>query len=101
MCVCVCVLFSAGRFEPCSPSDAGAQEASLQYYADNNLADKVTPPAISMRDFEKVPWGGSRTLGPGCVLLGCVLLGCVLLGCVLLEGVLLKYILRQECSKGG
>jgi vacuolar protein-sorting-associated protein 4 len=27
---------------------------TLQYFADNNLADKVLPPKISMRDFEKV-----------------------------------------------
>ncbi|KAJ9505934.1 hypothetical protein QJQ45_017013 [Haematococcus lacustris] len=39
---------------PCAPSDPGAKELSLQYFADNNLADKVVPPSISMRDFEKV-----------------------------------------------
>ncbi|KAL6753466.1 AAA-ATPase of VPS4/SKD1 family [Haematococcus lacustris] len=39
---------------PCAPSEPGAKELSLQYFADNNLADKVVPPSISMRDFEKV-----------------------------------------------
>lgn len=28
-------------YEPCSPGEPGSMEASLQYFADNNLADKV------------------------------------------------------------
>jgi len=43
-----------GMYLPCAPSDPGAQEMSLQYFADNNLADKVLPPPITMRDFHKV-----------------------------------------------
>lgn len=49
----------AGDYEPCSPSDPGAQELGLQWFADNHLADKVLPPSITMRDFEKVG-GGER-----------------------------------------
>ncbi|GAX73177.1 hypothetical protein CEUSTIGMA_g630.t1 [Chlamydomonas eustigma] len=41
-------------YEACSPSEPGAEEMTLQYFAENNLADKVIPPAITMRDFEKV-----------------------------------------------
>lgn len=41
-------------YEACSPSATGAQELTLQWFADNNLADKVMPPKITMRDFEKV-----------------------------------------------
>lgn len=43
-----------GNWEPCAPSDPGAQEVNLQYFADNNMTEKVIPPRISMRDFEKV-----------------------------------------------
>lgn len=32
----------------------GAQECSLQYFADKGIADKVVPPTISMKDFLKV-----------------------------------------------
>eukprot|EP00195_Chlamydomonas_chlamydogama_P002960 CAMPEP_0202920906 /NCGR_PEP_ID=MMETSP1392-20130828/77102_1 /ASSEMBLY_ACC=CAM_ASM_000868 /TAXON_ID=225041 /ORGANISM="Chlamydomonas chlamydogama, Strain SAG 11-48b" /LENGTH=434 /DNA_ID=CAMNT_0049614425 /DNA_START=1177 /DNA_END=2481 /DNA_ORIENTATION=- len=41
-------------WEACAPSDPGAKELSLQYFAENDLADKVNPPRITMRDFEKV-----------------------------------------------
>lgn len=51
-------------YEACSPSEPGAKEMTLQFFADNNLADKVEPPRITMRDFEKVQWacmvGGRR-----------------------------------------
>ena len=40
--------------EPCSPGDAGAFPATLQSLADQGKAELVQPPAISMRDFEKV-----------------------------------------------
>ena len=36
---------------------------SLQYFADNNLADKVLPPKITMRDFEKVLLRARPTVG--------------------------------------
>lgn len=51
--------YAGGMYVPCSPADPGAQEMTLQYFADNNLADKVVPPQITMRDFEKVR-GGDR-----------------------------------------
>mmetsp|Transcript_16391 Transcript_16391/g.40866 ORF Transcript_16391/g.40866 Transcript_16391/m.40866 type:complete len:434 (-) Transcript_16391:601-1902(-) len=41
-------------YEPCAPSDPKAEEKSLTWFADNNLADKVLPPRITQRDFEKV-----------------------------------------------
>ncbi|KAF8072928.1 SKD1 [Scenedesmus sp. PABB004] len=41
-------------YEPCAPSAPGAQECTLQYFADKGIADQVVPPVISMRDFEKV-----------------------------------------------
>jgi vacuolar protein-sorting-associated protein 4 len=41
-------------YEACSPAEPGAEERNLQWFADNNLADKVLPPRITMRDFEKV-----------------------------------------------
>lgn len=51
---------AGGMYLPCAPSDPGAQEMSLQYFADNSLADKVLPPKITMRDFQKVRQGGGR-----------------------------------------
>ena len=50
-------------YEACSPSEQGAQEMTLQYFADNNLADKVLPPRITMRDFEKVLPRARPTVG--------------------------------------
>eukprot|EP00882_Tetradesmus_deserticola_P021488 GHRQ01023261.1.p2 GENE.GHRQ01023261.1~~GHRQ01023261.1.p2 ORF type:complete len:237 (+),score=119.61 GHRQ01023261.1:206-916(+) len=41
-------------YEPCAPLAPGAQECTLQYFADKGIADKVVPPIISMRDFDKV-----------------------------------------------
>lgn len=41
-------------YEPCPPLAPGARELSLQWFADQGLADQVVPPVISMRDFEKV-----------------------------------------------
>ncbi len=32
---------SALAYEPCSPGSPGAEELSLNYFAENNLADKV------------------------------------------------------------
>jgi hypothetical protein len=63
-------------WEPCAPSDPGAKPLSLQYFADNNLADKVLPPKITMRDFEKVREGGKtgRAGGPQCAAV-CVRIG--------------------------
>ncbi|KAG2446825.1 hypothetical protein HYH02_008385 [Chlamydomonas schloesseri] len=52
-------------WEPCSPGDPGAQELSLNYFAENNLADKVLPPRITMRDFEKVLLRARPTVGKG------------------------------------
>ncbi len=50
-------------YEACSPSAPGAEELNLQYFVDNNLADKVLPPRISMRDFEKVLPRARPTVG--------------------------------------
>ncbi|KAF5835378.1 P-loop containing nucleoside triphosphate hydrolase protein [Dunaliella salina] len=52
-----------GMYLPCAPSEPGAQELSLQYFADNNLADKVLPPPITMRDFNKVMLRARPTVG--------------------------------------
>ncbi|GFR49509.1 hypothetical protein Agub_g11549 [Astrephomene gubernaculifera] len=52
-------------WEPCSPGDSGAQELSLNYFAENGLADKVLPPRITMRDFEKVLMRARPTVGKG------------------------------------
>lgn len=41
-------------YEPCAPGAPGAQECSLQYFADKGLADRVLPPQISRLDFDKV-----------------------------------------------
>jgi len=38
----------------------GAQEVSLQYFADKGIADQVVPPVISMRDFDRVSGGSIR-----------------------------------------
>mmetsp|Transcript_41835 Transcript_41835/g.125184 ORF Transcript_41835/g.125184 Transcript_41835/m.125184 type:complete len:437 (-) Transcript_41835:209-1519(-) len=50
-------------WEACSPSDPGAEEHNLQWFADENLADKVMPPKITMRDFEKVLLRARPTVG--------------------------------------
>lgn len=41
-------------YVPCAPLDPGAQECSLQYFADKGIADQVVPPTITMKDFVKV-----------------------------------------------
>lgn len=41
-------------YEPCAPTAPGAQEMSLQQFADKGLAEKVVPPTITKRDFDKV-----------------------------------------------
>jgi hypothetical protein len=41
-------------YEPCAPLAPGAQECTLQYFADKGIADQVVPPVITMKDFEKV-----------------------------------------------
>lgn len=41
-------------YEPCAPMAPGAQECTLQYFADKGIADQVVPPIISMKDFLKV-----------------------------------------------
>eukprot|EP00798_Chlamydomonas_sp_ICE-L_P027690 gene27690-7331_t len=47
----------------CAPSDPAAKEMTLNYFADNDLADKVLPPPITMRDFEKVLPRARPTVG--------------------------------------
>ena len=47
----------------CAPSDLIAKEMSLNYFMENNLADQVLPPPISMRDFEKVLPRARPTVG--------------------------------------
>lgn len=37
----------------CAPSDPEAEELTLEYFAENNLADKVLPPPITFHDFRK------------------------------------------------
>lgn len=39
---------------PCPPSDPSGSEFTLQQFAEQGQADKVLPPQITMRDFEKV-----------------------------------------------
>lgn len=41
-------------YEPCAPGAPGAKEVTLQYFVDQGLADKVVPPRITKRDFDKV-----------------------------------------------
>lgn len=36
-----CLRLAGEAWEPCSPGDPGAQELSLNYFAEKNLADKV------------------------------------------------------------
>lgn len=42
------------QFVPCAPSAPGAFEATLVKLAEQGNAAAVTPPVISMRDFQKV-----------------------------------------------
>lgn len=49
---------------PCSPSEPGAKEMTLQYFAENNLADRVIAPMITVRDFEKVMLKSRPTVSP-------------------------------------
>lgn len=51
------------NYMPCEPTAPGAMQMNLQYFADNGLADKVVPPAISMKDFEKVLARAKPTVG--------------------------------------
>lgn len=41
-------------YEPCAPGAPGAQEVTLQFFADKGLADRVLPPTITRADFDKV-----------------------------------------------
>lgn len=41
------------KYLPCAPADLGAKEMTLQYFSDKNLADKVIPPPITIKDFHK------------------------------------------------
>lgn len=52
-------------WEPCPPNAPGAKEVTLQWFAEKNMADKVLPPKISMRDFEKVLLRARPTVSPG------------------------------------
>jgi vacuolar protein-sorting-associated protein 4 len=52
-------------FEPCAPKAAGAFEATLQQLADRGAADRVLPPRITRRDFEKVLLRARPTVSPG------------------------------------
>lgn len=50
-------------FVPCPPSDPAAEEKSLQYFSDNDLADRVIAPPITFRDFEKSLLKARPTVG--------------------------------------
>jgi vacuolar protein-sorting-associated protein 4 len=52
-------------YEPCAPGAPGAQEVSLQYFADKGLADRVLPPTITRADFDKVLLRARPTVSPG------------------------------------
>ena len=52
-------------FEPCAPKAAGAFEATLQQLADRGAADRVLPPRITRRDFEKVLLRARPTVSTG------------------------------------
>jgi vacuolar protein-sorting-associated protein 4 len=51
-------------YEPCPPMAPGAQECTLQYFADKGIADQVVPPIISMKDFLKVLDRARPTVSP-------------------------------------
>lgn len=69
-------------YEPCAPSDPAAKEMSLTYFADNGLADKVLPPRITMRDFEKVRCAILKKCAVPCVVLGVgFVASCMLCAC--------------------
>lgn len=42
-----------GYWEPCAPSTPGAVPKDLAWFAQENMADKVVVPIITMRDFDK------------------------------------------------
>eukprot|EP00210_Caulerpa_lentillifera_P003052 g2914.t1 len=51
------------RYVPCLPNTPGAMQMNLQYFAENDLGDKVEPPSISMTDFETVLARAKPTVG--------------------------------------
>lgn len=51
-------------YVPCPPSDPQAEERTLQYFSDNDLADRVIAPAITFRDFEKSMLKARPTVSP-------------------------------------
>jgi len=52
-------------YEPCSPGMPEAVEMTLKNFVDKGITDKVQPPKISMRDFEKVMLRARPTVGKG------------------------------------
>ena len=50
--------------EPCSAGEPGAFAATLQTLADRGLAERVHPPTITYRDFEKVLLRARPTVSP-------------------------------------
>lgn len=52
-------------YEPCAPSAPGAEEINLNWFMENNKADLVIPPKITMTDFEKVLLRARPTVSTG------------------------------------
>ena len=51
-------------YEPCPPGAPSAQEVTLTYFADKGTADRVLPPRITKRDFDKVLLRARPTVAP-------------------------------------
>ncbi|TMW94096.1 hypothetical protein EJD97_010734 [Solanum chilense] len=53
---------SDGLWVPCGPRQAGAIQTNMQELAAKGLASKITPPPISIRDFDRVLWKQKPTV---------------------------------------
>lgn len=53
---------SDGLWVPCGPRQPGAIETNMQELAAKGLASKITPPPISIRDFDRVLWKQKPTV---------------------------------------
>jgi len=51
-------------YSPCAPSDPDAEEKSLSWFVENDMSDRVMPPMITFRDFEKVLLKARPTVSP-------------------------------------
>ncbi|KAK4708000.1 hypothetical protein R3W88_028925 [Solanum pinnatisectum] len=53
---------SDGLWVPCGPRQPGAIQTNMQELAAKGLASKITPPPISIRDFDRVLWKQKPTV---------------------------------------